>query len=204
MGHLLLIFCALNQQEIANFINKGLQLLYPNGVDDSKILLLCSDAGYRFSSTANFLSNYVFVSSSTQKQLGMNSLKSIALFQTCKSIFQGRTVRQALFALCTLSLLASFTLCLNILYCNYFKGIFHTFICVFMNLLTGHRWVWSRGMLSSPLQAEETPACRPQVTEIYLSYCERGLEEWGSEPNRSKCKAPKLWERPSEKISNES
>ena len=30
---------------------------------------------------------------------------------------------------------------------------------------TSHRWVWSSGMLSSPLQAEDTPACRPQRTE---------------------------------------
>ena len=41
---------------------------------------------------------------------------------------------QALLALFTLSLLVPFTLCLNTLYFNYFKGIFHTFICVFMNL----------------------------------------------------------------------
>ena len=42
---------------------------------------------------------------------------------------------QALLALFILSLLAPFTVCLNTLYFNYFKGIFHTFICVFMNLL---------------------------------------------------------------------
>lgn len=33
-----------NHKEIAYFVNKGLQLLYPGGVDDSKVLLLCSDA----------------------------------------------------------------------------------------------------------------------------------------------------------------
>ena len=69
--------------------------------------------------------------------------------------------KQAMLALFTLSLFVPFTLCLNILYFNYFKGIFHTFICVFMNLLTSRRWVWSRGKLTSPLQAEDTPACRP-------------------------------------------
>ena len=68
---------------------------------------------------------------------------------------------QALLALFTLSLFAPFTLCLNSSYFNYFKGIFHKFICLFMNLLTSRRWVWSRGMLSSPLQADDIPACRP-------------------------------------------
>ena len=95
---------------------------------------------------------------------------------------------QALLALFTLSLLITFTVCLNILYFNYFKGFFHTFICVFMNLLTSRRWVWGRGMLSSPLQAEDTPACKTIENRNYLLYCEQGLGEWGKEPNRSKCK----------------
>ena len=72
-----------------------------------------------------------------------------------------RQATQALLALFTVSLLVPFTLCLNTLHFNYFKGIFHTFICVFMNLLTIRHWVWSREMLSSTLQAEDTPACRP-------------------------------------------
>ena len=56
-----------------------------------------------------------------------------------------------------------------------------------MNLLTSRRWVWSRGMLSSPLQAEDT-SLQTICNRIYLSYCEQGLEGWGSEPNTSKCK----------------
>ena len=56
-----------------------------------------------------------------------------------------------------------------------------------MNLLTSRRWVWSRGMLSSPLQAEDT-SLQTICNRIYLSYCEQGLEEWGSKRNRSKCK----------------
>ena len=93
------------------------------------------------------------------------------------TIFRGEPsgqATQALLALFTLSLLVQFTLCLNTLYFNYFKGIFHTFICVFMNLLTSRRWVCSRGMLSSPLQAEDTPACRPQVTETILRIANKG------------------------------
>ena len=70
---------------------------------------------------------------------------------------------QALPALFTLSLFVPFTLCLNTLYFNYFKVIFHTFICVFMNLLTSSRWVWSRGMLSSPLQAEQVQMQAPRL-----------------------------------------
>ena len=67
-----------------------------------------------------------------------------------------------------------------------FKKI--SYICVFMNLLTSRRWIWSRGMLSSPLQAEDTTACRPIENINCLSYWEQGLGEWGSEPSRSKCK----------------
>ena len=43
-----------------------------------------------------------------------------------------------------------------------------------MNLLTSRRWVWSRGMLSSPLQGEDTPACRPQVTETIFRIANKG------------------------------
>ena len=73
----------------------------------------------------------------------------------------------------TQALLALFNLCLNTLYFNFFKGIFHTFICVFMTLLTSRRCVCSRGMLSS-LQAEDTPACRPQVTETIFLNANKG------------------------------
>ena len=85
--------------------------------------------------------------------------------------------KQALLALFTVSLLVPFTVCLNILYFNYFKGIFHTFIFRFMNLLTSRRWVWSREMLSSPLQAEDTPASWPQRTETMFRIANKG---WGS------------------------
>ena len=50
-----------------------------------------------------------------------------------------------------------------------------------MDLLTS-RWVWKRGMLSSPLQAEDR-------REQKLSFVLRTrVGEWGSEPNRPKCK----------------
>ena len=58
----------------------------------------------------------------------------------------------------------------------------------FKKICTSRRWVWSRGMLSTPLQAEETLACKTIGNRNYLSYCEQGLEECGSEPNTSKCK----------------
>ena len=43
-----------------------------------------------------------------------------------------------------------------------------------MNLLTSRRWVWSRGMLPSPLQTEDTPACSPQVTETIFLNAKKG------------------------------
>ena len=43
-----------------------------------------------------------------------------------------------------------------------------------MNLLTSRRRVWSRGTLSSRLQAADTPACRPQVTETMFRIANKG------------------------------
>ena len=75
----------------------------------------------------------------------------------------------------TQPLLPVFTICLNISYFNYFKGILHTFICVlWTNLLTSRRWVWSRGMLSSLLQAEDTPTGRPYRTQTIFRIANKG------------------------------
>ena len=47
-----------NSQSIAYFINKGLQLLYPGGVDDSKVLLLISDAASYMIASAPLLTTF--------------------------------------------------------------------------------------------------------------------------------------------------
>ena len=57
-----------------------------------------------------------------------------------------------------------------------------------MNLLTSRRWDCSRGMLSSPLQAEIHPSLQTIGNRNYFSYFEQGLVDWGSEPITSKCK----------------
>ena len=68
-------------------------------------------------------------------------------YTCCRGELSGQAT-QALLALFTLSLLVTFILCLNVLHFNYFKGIFHTFICVFMNLLAA---VWFEAEECCPL-----------------------------------------------------
>ena len=86
------------------------------------------------------------------------------------------------------------TLCLNTLHFNYFKGIFHTFLCVFMYLqaATGYR---TEEFRPPPLQAIDTPACRIHHRQYITEYenslfriANKGWRRGGCEPNRSKCK----------------
>ena len=56
-------------------------------------------------------------------------------------------------------------------------------LMMMMNLLTSCHWDWSIRMLTSPLQAKDTPACRNHRQSF-----KEGLEEEGSELNRFKCK----------------
>ena len=83
---------------------------------------------------------------------------------------------QALLALYTLSLLSPFTLCLNILYFNYFKGIFHTFICVLWTYLlaaAGFGRLEQRNVVLYSASWRH-PSLQTIENRIYLSYCERG------------------------------